>query len=66
MSSVLDLNATLAALPPEWPNSLQNEIQSAIRANPSRRVCVLDDDPTGTQTVHDVTVYMELARRNIN
>lgn len=42
-------------LPPEWPEDLTGKIQAQIRDS-NRAVVVLDDDPTGTQTVHDVTV----------
>lgn len=44
---------TLAELAPEWPNPLLAEIR---KNNSGRRLVVLDDDPTGTQTVHDVPV----------
>ncbi len=44
-----------AALPPEWPDDPLPAIQRAIRAR-GETVVVLDDDPTGTQTVHDVPV----------
>jgi uncharacterized protein YgbK (DUF1537 family) len=48
----------LNSLPPEWPDDLLPEIQR--RAQASRcKVIVLDDDPTGTQTVHDVPVLTE-------
>ena len=45
----------LAGLPPEWPEDLLGHIQDRIRAA-GRKVVVLDDDPTGTQTVHGVPV----------
>lgn len=45
----------LASLPPEWPEELLPDIQSRIAAS-ERKIVVLDDDPTGTQTVHDVPV----------
>lgn len=40
-----------AALPPEWPENLLPAIRQALH-----KVVVLDDDPTGTQTVHGVPV----------
>ncbi len=58
MHSRLDLTATLAGLPGEWAQDLRPQIAAAVQNSP-QRVCVLDDDPTGTQTVHGVTVYME-------
>jgi uncharacterized protein YgbK (DUF1537 family) len=47
-----------AALPPEWPHDPMPEIQRRIAASPTK-VVVLDDDPTGTQTVHGVPVLTE-------
>jgi uncharacterized protein YgbK (DUF1537 family) len=48
----------LAALPDEWPADLRPVIQQRLAAHP-HKVVVLDDDPTGTQTVHDVPVLTE-------
>jgi uncharacterized protein YgbK (DUF1537 family) len=52
---ILDRAATFAALPPEWPIDPQPAIRAAL-ARSERRLVVLDDDPTGTQTVHDLPV----------
>ncbi len=54
----LPLAATLAALPSEWPVDLLPAIQSA-RQGSDQALVVLDDDPTGTQTVHGVPVLTE-------
>ncbi|MEM7534229.1 MAG: four-carbon acid sugar kinase family protein [Chloroflexota bacterium] len=48
----------LATLPTEWPTSLLPEIQSRIQSS-GQSIVVLDDDPTGTQTVYDVPVLTE-------
>ncbi|MEZ4833216.1 MAG: four-carbon acid sugar kinase family protein [Caldilineaceae bacterium] len=49
--------ATLAALPPKYPAADDLRAQIRARVDASRRaLVVLDDDPTGTQTVHDVPV----------
>ncbi|UCC64060.1 MAG: hydroxyacid dehydrogenase [Anaerolineae bacterium] len=49
----------LARLPPEWPESdLRARIRQATSAS-GRRVVVMDDDPTGTQTVHSLPVLTE-------
>ena len=48
----------LAALPAEWPADLRPAIQEQLAARPHKLV-VLDDDPTGTQTVHGVPVLTE-------
>jgi len=49
----------LAALPPEWPDTaLMVAIEQQVRSAHTK-IIVLDDDPTGTQTVHDVLVLTE-------
>ncbi len=48
----------LADVPPEWPLDVFPDIQVALRRD-GRKVVVLDDDPTGTQTVHGVPVLTE-------
>jgi len=54
------LAALLAALPPEWADSaLPATIQQQAAADHKTKVIVLDDDPTGTQTVHDVLVVTD-------
>jgi uncharacterized protein YgbK (DUF1537 family) len=45
----------LDGLPPEWPRDLLPEIRAGLAAG-GRKLVVLDDDPTGTQTVHGVPV----------
>src|SRR5437899_6746989 len=47
-----------ASLPPEWPADLMPAIQRLVVAS-GVKVVVLDDDPTGTQTVHNVPVLTE-------
>jgi uncharacterized protein YgbK (DUF1537 family) len=46
---------TLHQLPPEWPDDPFPAIQAAVRSR-GDKVVVLDDDPTGTQTVHAIPV----------
>ena len=58
MSARILQKELLAGLPPEWPMDVLPEIQSAIRSS-GRKIVVLDDDPTGTQTVYDVPVLTE-------
>jgi len=48
----------LAGLPDEWPDDLLPEIQRRVRAG-RRKIVVVDDDPLGTQTVHDLPVLTE-------
>ena len=46
----------LATLPPEWPETdLRERIRQATVAS-GQKIAVLDDDPTGTQTVHGLPV----------
>src|SRR5436309_12847126 len=49
-----------ASLPPEWPADLMPAIKRLVVAS-GVKVVVLDDDPTGTQTVHNVPVLTEWA-----
>jgi uncharacterized protein YgbK (DUF1537 family) len=49
----------LSSLPPEWEEKgLLRRIQDKIKVS-GRKVVVLDDDPTGTQTVNNVLVLTE-------
>jgi hypothetical protein len=49
----------LSSLPPEWgEKGLLTRIQDRIKVS-GRKVVVLDDDPTGTQTVNNVLVLTE-------
>jgi len=49
----LPKSATFSALPPIWPDSLLAEIRQ-LQQHSSKHLVILDDDPTGTQTVHDI------------
>ncbi len=51
----IQLQEILSSLPPVWPDDLLPAIR---RKNAQRPVSivVLDDDPTGTQTVHNIPV----------
>ena len=55
MPATLDQSATFAALPPLWEHDELASIQSDLAANP-RKVWILDDDPTGTQTIAGLPV----------
>lgn len=54
-STILSKGATFAALPPVWPADLLAANATAAAAS-GRTLVVLDDDPTGTQTVRDIAV----------
>jgi uncharacterized protein YgbK (DUF1537 family) len=48
-------NRLLNRLPDEWPQDLRPAIQKQVHAD-RRKIVVLDDDPTGTQTIHGLPV----------
>ncbi|KAK8525941.1 hypothetical protein V6N13_017024 [Hibiscus sabdariffa] len=54
----LKKEVVLQNIPPEWPVDPINDIHMLNQKN-SKTLVVLDDDPTGTQTVHDVEVLTE-------
>jgi uncharacterized protein YgbK (DUF1537 family) len=58
MPEQIPKDVLFAALPPEWPHDPMPEIRRLITASRAK-VVVLDDDPTGTQTVHNVPVLTE-------
>ena len=70
--SHLNVRTTLASLPPEWgacdaPRNLTNEISTQINeTRPEETVVILDDDPTGTQTVYDLPVLTDWAQSSLD
>ncbi|KAJ0425745.1 hypothetical protein BJY00DRAFT_158056 [Aspergillus carlsbadensis] len=52
---ILPRDPTLASLPPEYSSDALTQITTLLSTSP-RRLVVLDDDPTGTQTCHDISV----------
>ncbi|MCF8089056.1 MAG: hypothetical protein K9K63_13520 [Desulfotignum sp.] len=51
----LYITAVSQSLPPEWPEDLLPDICRHV-AQDRTKIVVLDDDPTGTQTVHSLPV----------
>jgi uncharacterized protein YgbK (DUF1537 family) len=51
----MQLSKTLANLPAEWPDDPVPDIQAYLRTNKEKLV-VIDDDPTGSQTVHNIPI----------
>ncbi|KAH0600759.1 hypothetical protein MHUMG1_01758 [Metarhizium humberi] len=47
---------TLASLPPEYPHDVLSSIQGVVGSDQVPTLVILDDDPTGTQTCHDIDV----------
>ena len=56
MESPLEKSAVFAALPPIPAGDFKARIRDLLAARPGHKLVVLDDDPTGTQTVHEVPV----------
>ena len=54
----------LNSLPPEWPEDLMPAIQRMV-AESGTKIVVLDDDPTGNQTVHSVAVLTEWSQLSL-
>jgi uncharacterized protein YgbK (DUF1537 family) len=70
MSGGVNKAELFGLLPAPWPEDLLPRIRKGV-ANSRRKLVVLDDDPTGTQTVYDVPVLTtwqpeELARELAN
>jgi hypothetical protein len=57
-SKAINKEDLLRDLPPEWPQELLPLIREQVKAS-GRKIVVLDDDPTGTQTVHNTPVLTE-------
>lgn len=55
MSAAADLTTLLAGLPAPWPEDVLPRIRAALTAAP-HKVWILDDDPTGTQTIAGLPV----------
>lgn len=53
---VLDRDATLSALPPVTAKDLRSQVQKDLSSSTAPILVILDDDPTGTQTCHDVNI----------
>ncbi len=70
MNSPVNKSELFSSLPAPWPEDLLPAIRAEVAAS-RRKLVVLDDDPTGTQTVYDVPVLTtwtaeELAREFAN
>ncbi|PWY88745.1 hypothetical protein BO94DRAFT_534648 [Aspergillus sclerotioniger CBS 115572] len=53
---VVQRDSTLAQLPPESTIDAQDQISELLSNSSLSRLVVLDDDPTGTQTCHNISV----------
>lgn len=64
METVLDLKQTFSSLPSVGLPSLRGELSRAADAF-QKKIVVLDDDPTGSQTVHGLYVYTGWEERDL-
>ncbi|PIN24299.1 putative dehydrogenase [Handroanthus impetiginosus] len=60
----LSKESVLCSLPSEWPTDPIEDIISLTQKN-LKTLVVLDDDPTGTQTVHDIDVLTEWSTESL-
>lgn len=58
MNNYPEAAQVLATLPTPWAEEALIGIRQTLRNSP-RKIVVLDDDPTGTQTVEDITVVTQ-------
>ena len=56
---ILDRQKTFLSLPAQWPQDPLPQIQALLANRHKHKFVILDDDPTGTQTVRDVPVITE-------
>uniref|UniRef100_A0A3B6SAX4 Ketose-bisphosphate aldolase class-II family protein n=1 Tax=Triticum aestivum TaxID=4565 RepID=A0A3B6SAX4_WHEAT len=56
---MLNKEDVLRSLPVEWPEVPMDDLVSSASHDSKKVLVVLDDDPTGTQTVHDIEVLTE-------
>lgn len=54
----LPAKQTLDSLPPEYALDIKQHIREPLKSDAVPILVVLDDDPTGTQTCHDIDVLM--------
>ena len=60
----LNKNTVFQSYPQIDGGTVDLALAKEIAKNP-RKIIVLDDDPTGTQTVHDVSVYTDWSRSSL-
>lgn len=54
----IDKRTLFSSLHPEWPENVMPLVRAQLQISRCKLV-VLDDDPTGTQTVHDIAILTE-------
>ncbi|MCZ8514295.1 hydroxyacid dehydrogenase [Paenibacillus filicis] len=58
-TSTMSFSSLESQLPPEWKASNLREQIKQIHQSGGKKIIVLDDDPTGVQTVHDIDVLTQ-------
>ncbi|MBD0379270.1 four-carbon acid sugar kinase family protein [Paenibacillus sedimenti] len=58
-TGAVSISSIESQLPPEWQSSNYREQIRQINQTGNKKIIVLDDDPTGVQTVHDVDVLTQ-------
>lgn len=65
MAGEINLNFDiLKSYQPMNETELDRELLACVAEN-NKKIIVLDDDPTGVQTVHDISVYTDWSEENI-
>lgn len=59
------INAAVLSSYPDYDRNTVDFLLTAEAERNSRKIIVLDDDPTGVQTVHDVSVYTDWSLESI-
>lgn len=54
----IHIKKAIDSLPDEWPDDLRSQIKHLVGSD-GRKIVVLDDDPTGTQTVYGLPVLTQ-------
>lgn len=64
MEPWLDKAAIFSQFPDTWSLEKENNYREAVKTQ-KKKIVVLDDDPTGIQTVHDIYVYTDWSRESM-
>ena len=57
--NITEMNSAYPALCHEQIEACEKSLADLLKKNHNLKIVVLDDDPTGTQTVHDIMVYTD-------
>ena len=65
-SKLLNAAETIANLPAVPDETVVNDLLASELQNFNKKIIVLDDDPTGVQTVHGISVYTDWTAESID